>query len=97
MIGKKVLVTTDKRGVFFGTLKTEEGTTVELAEAQNCTYWSRAMRGFLGLAVLGPDSECRIGPPVPKNSRPQQMPFIVSRAGLVGTIARYSPSSDSTI
>jgi len=60
-----VLITTDKRGVFFGYLvgeATEKEVTI--TRARNCSYWARSMRGFLGLAEQGPNSECRIGPPV---------------------------------
>lgn len=65
MLGQYVLVTTRHRGVFAGVLSRQEGEVVTLTEARNCTFWSRPMRGFLGLAKMGPDTECRIGESVP--------------------------------
>lgn len=57
-----VLVTTSFRGVFAGKLVEDGGDVVELAEARNCIRWSTDCKGFLGLAVSGPSSGCRIGP-----------------------------------
>ena len=65
-LGQPVLVTTDKRGVFFGYLKGEPGPTVTLTQARNCLYWSNDVKGFVGLAVTGPTSGCRIGPAAPE-------------------------------
>ena len=62
----KVVVTTDKRGVFFGTISEDRGDTVVLTEARNCVYWSKETRGFLGLAADGPASGSKIGPAVPR-------------------------------
>lgn len=66
--GRPVLVTTAHRGVFFGYADPHEdlteATVIALKRARNCIYWSRAMRGFLGLASAGPDQDCRIGPTV---------------------------------
>ena len=61
-----VLVTTDKRGVFFGKLAEHDNGTVVLTEARNCIYWSEQTKGFLGLAVTGPMDGSRIGPAVPE-------------------------------
>lgn len=63
---RAVLVTTEHRGVFFGYVDTDGqvGSTVTLKNARNCVYWSSATKGFLGLAVTGPDSNSRIGPRV---------------------------------
>ena len=61
-----VLVTTDKRGVFFGRLIKNGESTVTLAEARNCIYWAKETKGFLGLAVTGPIGDSRIGPAVPE-------------------------------
>lgn len=58
-----VLVTTAHRGVFFGYATDTSGETIKLRAARNCVRWSRDMKGFLGLASKGPDSDCRIGPP----------------------------------
>jgi len=61
-LNTKVVVTTAHRGVFFGTLESQEANTVVLIEARNCLYWARSAKGFLGLAATGPNSECRVGP-----------------------------------
>lgn len=60
-----VLVTTEHRGVFFGYATDTKGATIELARARNCVYWSSDLRGFLGLASVGPNRNCKIGPQVP--------------------------------
>ena len=58
---RAVLITTKHRGVFFGYASGERvNGTVTLRKARMCVYWSRAMRGVLGLASAGPDNECRI-------------------------------------
>lgn len=60
---RAVVVTTAHRGVFFGYTSDGDGETINLRACRLCTYWSRAMRGFMGLASMGPDKDCRIGPP----------------------------------
>jgi hypothetical protein len=63
MNGQAVLVTTQHRGVFFGSLigeATKEKVT--LAGCRNVVYWDAATRGFLGLAATGPTKGCRVGP-----------------------------------
>jgi hypothetical protein len=57
-----VLVTTTYRGVFFGYAEDYRSETIELKNARNCLYWSKNMKGFLGLAANGPSEECRVGP-----------------------------------
>ena len=64
-LGTKVVVTTDKRGVFFGILAARDGSTVELGDARNCVYWSAETRGFLGLCAHGPQPGSRVGPAAP--------------------------------
>ena len=59
---RPVLVTTAHRGVFFGYTTDTSSRTIKLNRARLCVYWSAEMRGFMGLASIGPDSECRIGP-----------------------------------
>lgn len=59
--GRPVLVTTERRGVFFGYEESRDGTTIILKRARNCIRWSDT-RGFLGLAEGGPNDKCRIGP-----------------------------------
>ena len=64
-LGTKVVVTTDKKGVFFGTLKKSTGTEVTLSDAKMCIYWSAATRGVLGLAATGPASGSKTTPAIP--------------------------------
>ncbi len=63
-----VLVTTGRKGVFFGYVPAGTDltqTTLRLEKAQNCLYWSAEVRGVFGLAVTGPTANCRVGPAVP--------------------------------
>src|SRR5512139_4098560 len=60
-----VMVTTDKRGVFFGYCSDTSADPITLTKARNCVYWSADVKGFLGLAATGPTSGCRIGPAAP--------------------------------
>lgn len=62
-IERPVLVTTAHRGVFFGYAADTSGETIKLRACRNCLRWSRAMKGFIGLANSGPDSDCRVGRP----------------------------------
>lgn len=57
-----VVVTTEHRGVFFGYTDDYSGSTIELDRARMCIYWSRDIRGFMGLASQGPSPGCKIGP-----------------------------------
>ena len=62
-----VLVTTDKRGVFFGYVVESPASLageIELSDARNCIYWTTEMHGVFGLASRGPSKDCRIGPKV---------------------------------
>ena len=64
-----VVVTTAHRGVFFGFADpqdVEAKAKIRLKRAKNCIYWNRSIGGFLGLAAVGPDSECRIGKEAPE-------------------------------
>lgn len=56
-----VVVTTKHRGVFFGYAADTSGEIIDLTKARNCLQW-RGLKGFLDLAVTGPNSSCRIGP-----------------------------------
>lgn len=60
---KAVLVTTEFRGVFFGRVKDDSKlpSEITLTDARNCIYWSSSIGGFLGLASIGVDSDCKIG------------------------------------
>ncbi|GMU53366.1 MAG: hypothetical protein AMXMBFR33_25120 [Candidatus Xenobia bacterium] len=63
-----ILVTTAKKGVFFGYVAPDTDltrTTLRLEKAQNCLYWSAEVKGVFGLAVTGPNENCRVGPAVP--------------------------------
>jgi hypothetical protein len=64
-----VLVTTDKRGVFFGYYEgdpSEAGTKVTLSNARMIVYWSAETRGVLGLAAHGPKAGSRVTAAVPQ-------------------------------
>ena len=59
-----VIVTTEHRGVFFGyTTDDVHADVISLTDARLCVYWSRDMKGFMGLASMGPSASCKIGPP----------------------------------
>ena len=64
---KYSVVTTGKRGVFFGkvTDRNEERDSLVLLEAQMCVYWDVSVRGVLGLASDGPNEICRITKVIP--------------------------------
>lgn len=66
--GTPVLISTLHRGVFFGYVNpldlTADKSTLTVSWLRNCLYWSEEMRGFVGLAVIGPNAKCRIGPAV---------------------------------
>lgn len=59
---KAVLVTTAHKGVFFGYATDMTKETIKLRGARLCVYWSSDLRGFMGLAVTGPNGNCKIGP-----------------------------------
>jgi hypothetical protein len=58
-----VLVTTSSRGVFAGYLVAYDpkAGTVTMRNVRNCLYWGTEVRGFLGLAVVGPIGKSRVG------------------------------------
>jgi hypothetical protein len=68
MSNKAVLVTTEFRGVFFGYIKNDKKLPQEitLTGARNCIYWAASCGGFLGLASMGPNKDCKIGQGVPE-------------------------------
>ena len=66
VIEKAVLVTTVHRGVFFGyttddfaNAPADKPLAVNLRAARNCVYWSSQVKGFLGLATVGPLNDSR--------------------------------------
>ena len=67
---KAVLVTTEKKGVFFGLLEddTKLPEAITLSECRMCVYWARSVRGVLGLAAAGPNEECRITRAAPQST-----------------------------
>jgi len=60
---RAVIVTTAHRGVFFGYATKTDADTIDLKRARLFVYWSSDIRGFMGLASVGPSKSCRIGPP----------------------------------
>lgn len=69
MENKFVMVTTEKKGVFAGTLVSydEEKKAAKLKDVRMCVYWSSSNRGVLGLASIGPDKNARITPAAPES------------------------------
>ncbi len=59
---RAVVVTTAHRGVFFGYAVDIDGEIIKLRAARNCLSWSSDLKGFVGLAVIGPSKNCRVGP-----------------------------------
>lgn len=59
---RPVLVTTVHKGVFMGYAAETSGSTIKLTDARLCVYWTADLRGFMGLASVGPSSQCKIGP-----------------------------------
>ena len=71
-MGKKetetaVVVTTESRGVFFGYMNGDglKDGNITIKRARCAISWTSSIRGFMGLAAMGPDKSCRIGPAVP--------------------------------
>ncbi len=63
--GVPLVVTTAKRGVFFGYGVPTDAATIRLERARMAVYWSADVHGVLGLAATGPTKSCRITAPVP--------------------------------
>ena len=65
---RPVIVCTKMKSVYFGYTDQDLATspTIVLTKARNCVYWSKDMKGVLGLASRGPSSTCRISDPIPK-------------------------------
>jgi hypothetical protein len=63
---RAVMVTTEFRGVFFGYMDEPPADgSITIKKARNCVYWSQDVKGFMGLAAVGPSKDCKIGPAVP--------------------------------
>lgn len=64
-----VVITTENRGVFFGYPEAKGSkppAEIVLKDARMCVEWRSTIKGVLGLASVGPSSDCRIGHKVPK-------------------------------
>lgn len=61
-----VIIGTSKQNLWFGYTTDTSGSTVTLKRARQVIYWSATVKGAGGLAVTGPDANCRIGPAVPE-------------------------------
>lgn len=73
-IGKKVIVRSDRAGVFFGTLKSKEGNEVVLTDARRLWYWDGA--ASLSQLAVG-------GPTAPRNCK---FTMSVEEIGVLGVI-----------
>lgn len=62
-----VLVTTQYRGVFFGFVDPVEkaNKSLTLTDCRCCISWAASVGGFLGLAAVGPNRDCKIGTQAP--------------------------------
>ena len=63
-----VVITTDKKGVFFGVLDKwlQKEAIAILKNAKMCIYWSADTKGVLGLAGIGPQEGSRLTPEIPQ-------------------------------
>ena len=59
---RAVIVTTSHRGIFFGYAADTSGNSIKLKRGRNCISWSSDLRGFVGLATVGPNKSCKVGP-----------------------------------
>ena len=64
---RHVVITTNKRGVFFGELTEHDGDKkiATLKNARMCVYWPASVRGVVGLAATGPKEGAKITPACP--------------------------------
>jgi hypothetical protein len=62
-----VMVTTEHKGVFFGYTPPLDFAkpSIRIEDARACLYWGTSVKGVLGLAATGPNTDCRVGPKVP--------------------------------
>lgn len=83
-IGQKVIIRSDRAGVFFGIMKAKEGTEVELSECRRIWYWSGA-GSISEIAVNGV-------------SRPEKCKFSVTVPRIVVTgVIEIIPCSDKAV
>jgi hypothetical protein len=62
---KPIIVTTARKGVFFGYGEISDSKTIKLENARMCVYWPQENHGVVGLAASGPLKGARISPPAP--------------------------------
>jgi hypothetical protein len=63
--GRKVIVRGDRSGVFYGTLVSEQGQTVELTSCRHVWYWSGAANtAEMALSGVSKPNDCKIIAPV---------------------------------
>lgn len=64
----KVVITTSRRGVFFGEIDpaTVMNPVIEVFHKRNCLRWTGGLKGFIDLAVSGPSTQSRVGPAAPQ-------------------------------
>ena len=67
---KAYLITTSKRGVFFGYGLKKTDSFYTLKDARMVVYWSSDVHGVLGLAADGPNKSCRITPRIETSRLP---------------------------
>lgn len=60
-----VLITTDKRGVFFGKIDPQDydKSSIVAEDIQMCVRWTADVKGVMGLASNGPSEKCRVSRP----------------------------------
>jgi hypothetical protein len=58
--GQHIVVTTDKRGVFFGFCQDYTQRPLVLENARMAIYWDKSVGGVLGLSDTGPSPSSRI-------------------------------------
>lgn len=61
-----LVVTTEKKGVFFGYGKPTTAKEIVITKARMCVYWSQKVKGVVGLAATGPVYDCRVSLAIPK-------------------------------
>ena len=64
--GTGIVVTTEKRGVFFGYGEPGLENTKKITQARMCVYWDTTVHGVVGLAAIGPSKACRVTPAAPE-------------------------------
>ena len=64
---KAMVVTTEKRGVFFGYVEDDSKAPAQitLSQARMCVYWAVETKGVIGLAMSGPLGASRITHAIP--------------------------------